>query len=173
MTGQLARRGGMIRQATEQDASQICEIYNHFVLQTAVTFEEEPVDADEMARRICETLAGLPWLVWEDGGRVLGYCYASKWKGRCAYRYSVETTVYLRPDAGGRGLGTQLYTALLEDLRERGLHAAIGGIALPNDASVRLHEKLGFEKVAQFREVGNKFGRWVDVGYWQLILGSD
>jgi L-amino acid N-acyltransferase YncA len=162
----------MIRGATEQDAGQICEIYNHFVLQTAVTFEEEPVGADEMRERIRETLPDLPWLVWEDGGSVLGYCYAGKWKGRCAYRYSVESTVYLRRDASGRGLGTTLYSALLDELRQRKLHAVIGGIALPNAASVRLHEKLGFAKVAEFREVGNKFGRWVDVGYWQLIMGS-
>jgi phosphinothricin acetyltransferase len=162
----------MIRPATGADAAQICEIYNHYIVHTAVTFEEEPVGVNEMALRISETVPHLPWLVWEGGGRVLGYCYANKWKGRCAYRYSVEATVYLRPDVSGRGLGTKLYSALLDELRQRKLHAVIGGIALPNEASVRLHEKLGFAKVAEFREVGNKFGRWIDVGYWQLILGS-
>jgi phosphinothricin acetyltransferase len=84
----------------------------------------------------------------------------------------VESTIYLRPDAAGRGLGTKLYSSLLAELRDRQLHVAIGGIALPNAASVALHEKLGFEKVAHFRQVGNKFDRWVDVGYWQLILGD-
>jgi len=101
---------------------------------------------------------------------LLGYCYASKWKGRCAYRYSVESTVYLSPDATGKGIGSKLYGTLLAELRQRQFHTVIGGIALPNPASVALHEKLGFEKVAQFRQVGNKFGRWIDVGYWQLLL---
>jgi len=162
----------MIRRATEEDAAEICEIYNHYVLETAVTFEEEPVGAAEMSQRIRETLPSLPWLVWKEDERVLGYCYASRWKGRSAYRYAVESTVYLRPDAVGRGLGTKLYRSLLAELRDRELHVAIGGIALPNAASVALHEKLGFEKVAHFRQVGMKFNRWVDVGYWQLILGD-
>lgn len=162
----------MIRRATEEDAAEICEIYNHYVLETAFTFEEEPVGAEEMSQRIRETLPSLPWLVWKEDERVLGYCYASKWKGRSAYRYSVESTVYLRPDGVGRGLGTKLYRSLLAELRDRELHVAIGGIALPNAASVALHEKLGFEKVAHFRQVGMKFNRWVDVGYWQLILGD-
>src|SRR5690606_39143142 len=99
-----------------------------------------------------------------------GYAYAARWKGRCAYRYSVESTIYLDLGARRGGIGTVLYAALLERLRSRGYHAVIGGIALPNDASVRLHEQLGFRKVAHFPEVGFKLGRWVDVGYWQIIL---
>jgi L-amino acid N-acyltransferase YncA len=160
----------MIRPATIDDAAQLCEIYNHYVLNTTVTFEEGAVSAEEMGERVKETLESLPWLVVEENGRVLGFCYASKWKGRCAYRYSVESTVYLSPDAGGRGLGTELYSTLLEELKDRGLHTVMGGIALPNDASIALHEKFGFEKIAQFKQVGNKFGQWIDVGYWQLVF---
>jgi len=161
----------MIRPATLADAAAIAAIYNHYVLNTSVTFEEDAVPAEEMAQRITDTLgAELPWLVWEENTRVLGYCYASKWKARCAYRYAVESTVYLDQAATGRGLGTQLYTALISGLRQKELHAIIGGVALPNAASVALHEKLGFQKVAQFREVGRKFQQWIDVAYWELIL---
>lgn len=159
-----------IRSATPEDAAAVAAIYNPYVAGTCITFETEPVAAAEMATRISETLdAGLPWLVAEDGA-ILGYAHASRWKGRCAYRYSVETTVYLDQAHTGRGLGRALYTGLLEKLRAAGLHTAIGGIALPNEASVALHERLGFENVARFREVGFKQDRWIDVGYWQLLL---
>ena len=162
----------MIRDATPSDAAALARIYNQYVLDTTVTFEETAVSETEMAARIAEVQAsGLPWLVAEDdAGLVLGHAYASKWKGRCAYRFAVETTVYLDAAVHGRGLGRQLYERLLATLRETGMHVAIGGIALPNPASIALHEKLGFRKVGQFEEVGFKFGRWVDVGYWQLTF---
>ena len=159
----------MIRTATQEDAAPIAEIYNHYIEHTVVTFEESRVSGDEIGARIIETLeAKLPWLVAEDEqGRVLGYAYASKWKGRCAYRYSVEITVYLAQQATGKGLGRQLYKVLFEQLKQLSYHTVIGGISLPNPASVALHEKCGLEKVAHFKEVGFKFGQWVDVGYWQ------
>ena len=160
----------MIRPVTKADAAQIAAIYNHYVNETIITFEEEPIGKAEMARRIKEVSADLPWLVAVEGDRVLGYAYASKWKSRCAYRYSVESTVYLAPDATGRGLGTRLYTALIAELKRRSYHSIIGGVALPNAASVALHEKMGFKKVAHFKEVGWKFKQWIDVGYWELIL---
>ena len=160
----------MIRSATTSDAAGIAKIYNHYVLRSTITFEEQAVSVTEMQQRIDEVLAGLPWLVWEESEVVHGFAYASKWKGRCAYRYSVESTVYLSEDSTGRGIGSGLYKTLFAELRQHKLHTVIGGIALPNDASVALHEKLGFEKIAHFREVGWKFGRWIDVGYWQLIL---
>lgn len=160
-----------IRSATGEDADSITSIYNHFVLTTSVSFEEAPVPAQEMARRIADVqAAGLPWLVAESDGVFAGYAYATKWRVRHGYRFSVETSVYLAPDSAGKGLGSALYRVLLDQLRAGGYHLAIGGIALPNDASVALHEKMGFEKVAHFKEVGFKFGRWTDVGYWQLRL---
>ena len=160
-----------IRPAELRDATAIAAIYNHYVATTCITFETEPVPAEQMGERIAETTASrLPWLVVEEDGAVLGYAYASKWKGRCAYRYSVESTVYLDPARQGKGIGKTLYVALIDALRASSLHAVIGGIALPNAASIALHERLGFEKVAQFREVGFKQGRWIDVGYWQLLL---
>jgi phosphinothricin acetyltransferase len=115
----------------------------------------------------------LPWLVAEQGGTVVGYAYASPWKGRCAYRFSVESTVYLDPVHADRGIGTRLYTALLDAIRALGMRTVIGGIALPNPRSIALHERLGFSKVAEFRQLGFKQARWVDVGYWQLLLGGD
>jgi len=161
----------MIREANAADAARLAEIYNHYVLHSIVTFEEEPVPASEMAARLDEIrAASLPWLVVEDKGQVAGYAYASKWKGRCAYRFSAEVTVYLDPACGGRGLGSALYGKLFPALSERGMHAAMGGIALPNPASVALHEKFGMVKVAHFKEVGFKFGGWIDVGYWQRTL---
>ncbi len=161
----------LVRPATVADAAAIADIYNHYVRETVVTFEEEAVDADEMARRIGEGLAeSLPWLAAGVDGVVVGFAFASKWKGRCAYRFSVEVTVYLAPDQGGRGLGSRIYEHLLPLLKEQGIRTALGGIALPNDASVALHEKFGFEKVAHFRGVGFKQERWVDVGYWQRTL---
>ena len=135
----------MIRSATTEDAVRICEIYNHYVLNSTITFEEQVVAVDEMKERITETLAGLPWLVWIEGEIIEGFAYASKWKGRCAYRYSVESTIYLAEGSTSRGIGTKLCEALLEELRLRKLHTVMGGIALPNPASVALHQKLGFE----------------------------
>jgi L-amino acid N-acyltransferase YncA len=160
-----------IRSASERDAAEIAGIYNIYVSQTCITFETDPVQAPEMAQRIAETQASsLPWLVAEVSGRIIGYAYASKWKGRCAYRYTVESTVYLDPLHTGKGLGLRLYAALIDAIRDCSIHVIIGGIALPNDASIGLHERLGFRKVAHFEQVGFKHDRWVDVGYWQLLL---
>jgi L-amino acid N-acyltransferase YncA len=160
-----------IRPAAEGDAEAIARIYQHYVLHTSISFEEQAASAAQMWERVREAMASaLPWLVAEHGQQVIGYAFAVKWKVRSAYRHSVESSVYLDPAFIGRGVGTQLYGALLAALRERSIHAVIGGIALPNAASIALHERLGFSKVAQFREVGYKFGQWVDVGYWQRIL---
>jgi phosphinothricin acetyltransferase len=161
-----------IRQAIEADAARISEIYNHYVLHTIVTFEETPVSVSEIQNRMVGVLeARLPWLVAERDGSVLGYAYATQWKRRIGYRFSVESTIYLEPGTERAGVGTMLYTELIAQLRKRGdIHAVFGGIALPNPGSVALHEKIGMSKVAHLREVGQKFGEWVDVGYWELIL---
>jgi len=160
-----------IRSASETDAEAIARIYEHYVLHTSISFEEQPVSPAEMSERIREVASNaLPWLVAEQAQRIVGYALAVKWKARSAYRHSVESSVYLDPVFTGQGFGTHLYRALLAMLRERSIHAVIGGIALPNAASIALHERLGFSKVAHFREVGYKFGQWVDVGYWQKSL---
>lgn len=161
----------VVRPATQDDAAALAAIYNHYIAETIVTFEEEPVDAAEMWQRVEEVRAqSFPWLVAEQDGAVAGYAYATRWKVRRGYRFSAEISVYLAPERIGRGLGSVLYARLITLLRERGLHAVIGGIALPNDASIALHERLGFRKVAHFEQTGWKFGRWIDVAYFELIL---
>jgi L-amino acid N-acyltransferase YncA len=161
----------VIRDASAADAPAIAAIYNYYITDSVVTFEEERVDAAEMARRMADVRdAGLPWLVAESSGTVVGYAYGAKWHKRHGYRFSAEVTVYLDKAAGGKGTGTALYTELLKRLRTAGFKSAIGGIALPNDASVRLHEKFGFKKVAHYERIGVKFGQWLDVGYWQCHL---
>lgn len=160
----------MIRPCTPADATAICDIYNHYVRETVVTFEETPVTHGEMAQRISDVTSRLPWLVWQEAGAILGYAYATPWKSRAAYRHSVESSIYLAPQATGRGIGPSLYKALVAELRQKDVHCVIGGAALPNPASVSLHQKLGFTKVAEFRQVGFKFGRWIDVAYWELML---
>ena len=162
----------MIRYANSSDAVAIASIYNHYVTATTITFEEQIVDAQEMARRILTVGEQLPWFVFEHEGQLLGYAYATPWRIRSAYRFSVESTVYVARECVGRGIGRQLYRALIDELRRRQLQVVIGGIALPNDASVALHARLGFENVALFKRVGRKFDRWIDVGYWQLQLGN-
>lgn len=131
-------------------------------------FEEDNVSVDQMQARLAE--ATQPWLVCEEDGVVQGYAYASSWKSRCSYRRYVETTVYLAQAKLRKGTGSQLYSELIRILKKTDLHVAIGGIALPKEGSIALHENLGFEKVAHFKEVGWKFGRLTDVAYWQLML---
>ena len=160
----------VVRAATADDAVAICGIYNPYVIGTIVTFEQDAVPVAGMAARIDEVRARYPWLVAEVRGAVAGYAYASRWRTRAAYDGTAETTIYLDPVAHRRGVGYRLYGALLDALRAAGIHAAIGCIALPNEASVALHEKLGFRRVGHFPEAGWKLGRWVDVGFWQILL---
>ena len=161
----------LIRPVEADDGAAIAAIYNHYVEHTLVTFEEEPVGPAEMARRIGDVqAASLPWLVAEEAGRLAGYAYAAPWKNRRAYRFSVESTIYVDPAVCSRRIGSALYQRLLDELRAGGVHAVIAAIALPNPASVALHEKFGLVKVAHFRETGFKHERWVDVGYWQRLL---
>ena len=160
----------LIRSCTAADAAVLCDIYNYYVRETVVTFEEEAVTVAEMVRRMGAITAALPWLVIEEQGTVLGYACAAPWKARSAYRYTVESSIYLSPRHTGRGVGRTLYRALLGRLRDLGLHCAIGGISLPNPASIALHERLGFCRIGTFPQVGWKQNRWVDVSYWACIL---
>ena len=160
----------MIRPVKSADVQAICDIYNYYIENTFITFEEQKVTAGQMQERIDNVRQKYDWFVYEKEGEVIGYCYATGWRARSAYRFSVETTVYLKNGYEGNGVGTALYRHLIEDLIRRDIHSFIGGISLPNDSSVALHEKMGFQKIAHFREVGQKFNKWIDVGYWQLVL---
>jgi len=161
-----------VRVARVADAAPVCRIYNPHVSGTIVTFETEPVGEAEMGARIAAAAAPRPWLIAEHGGAVVGFASACAWKSRCAFRHCVETTVYVDPEHGRRGIGARLYDELLARLAGAGMHAAIAGIALPNPASVALHARCGFVEVGHFREVGRKFDRWVDVAYHQRILDA-
>ena len=160
----------MIRPYQPTDTAACATVYNHYIRHTVVSFEEVEITEAEMARRAGKVQPDFPWLVWETAGQVLGYAYGAPWNERAAYRYAAESTIYLHPEATGQGIGTQLYQALLDQLQTQGITTVIGGIALPNAGSVALHEKLGFEKVAHYARVGYKFGRWIDVGYWQRFF---
>lgn len=160
----------IIRDAMLADVAEIARIYNWYVENTPITFEEQQVSNAVMGQRVGAERH--PWIVLEQGGRVLGFAYAGTFRSRSAYRFSVETTIYLAREAQGKGLGTRLYEALIDRLRDTPAHLLIAIIALPNDKSIRLHEKLGFEKAGHLHQVGRKFDRWIDVGHWQLILDS-
>ena len=163
----------VLRDATPGDAAAVLAIYAPYVEETAISFERVPPDVATMRERIAQRLASHAWLVAERGGRLVGYAYAGPFAVRAAYRLAAEVSVYVDREAGRGGIGRALYEALIDRLRERGMHTAIGIIALPNEASVALHERLGFRHVGTFREIGAKFGRWHDVGWWQLMLGED
>lgn len=160
----------MIRNVTPGDARQICCIYNYYIAETTITFEEETLDISEMERRIREISRVHPWIVYEEDGKILGYAYAHTWRSRSAFRYSLESTVYLDPDACGKGLGSKLYACLIEVLKDQGYRMLIGVLTMPNDGSRKLHEKFGFKKVAYYPEVGFKFNKWIDIASWQLKL---
>lgn len=161
----------IIRSAKDDDAIDIAYIYNYYIAISHATFEIEPIDEAEMLRRIEECwYAGYPFLVCEENDEIVGYAYGRRFRVRQAYLHSVEVTVYVRPGHTERGIGKLLYESLFDELKKGDFHAIIAGISLPNEASVKLHENFGFEKVAHFREVGRKFERWIDVGYWQFML---
>jgi phosphinothricin acetyltransferase len=158
--------------ARAQDAAQICEIYAPNVTDGFVSFETQAPDAQDMRARIEKTLATHPWLVHDEGGRILGYAYGSRHRERAAYQWSCDVSCYVRPEARGRGVAKALYTQLLARLQAQGFRNAYAGIALPNDASVRLHESVGFEPIGVYRGVGFKNGAWRDVGWWGRRLGE-
>ena len=163
---------GAIRVARGGDAAQVLAIYAPNVTGSFVSFELEPPSLEDMRGRIEKTLATHPWLVHETGGRVDGYAYASKHRERAAYQWSADVSCYVRAEARGRGIGRSLYGELLRLLEDQGFRNAFAGIALPNEASVRLHESVGFEPIGIYRGVGFKQGEWRDVGWWSRRLGA-
>lgn len=153
-----------------RDAAACAAIYAPHVELSAVSFEERAPEAAELAARIERYGASHAWLVAERGGEVVGYAYATAFNERPAYRWSANVSVYVAEGARGEGVGRALYEALFGRLRERGFRTAVAGITLPNEASVGLHERLGFEPIGVNRGIGWKHGAWRDVGWWQLEL---
>jgi phosphinothricin acetyltransferase len=160
----------MIRPVKPEDAEALCGIYNYYIENTVITFEEDLLSPADMEKRMEAIRRRYPYFVWEDSGAVLGYAYANTFKERAAYRFSIEDTVYLKPGFEGRGIGKKLLTAVFDEAKKANIHAIVSCITIPNERSVGLHERLGFVKTAHFREVGFKLGRWLDVGYWELLV---
>ena len=161
-----------VRIATEADADAIAAIYEPYVRETAISFEEVPPTPSEMARRLTSTLDTYPYLVFDDGECVLGYAYGSVHRPKPAYRWSVETTVYAARHAYRRGIGRALYTELLDLLTRQGFHSAYAGIVPPNENSVGLHESMGFIYLGTFAEIGFKHGAFHDLGWWHRTLAE-
>ncbi len=163
----------IIRKVSDSDVNSIVQIYNHYIATTTISFEEDPVTYTEMAQRVNKVLdSGMPWYVAEEDGEITGYAYAGQWKARSAYRFTVEPSIYVAVDKTGKGVGSMLYRKLLETLKEMGIKNAVSSIALPNQSSVALHERMGFQKVGEFSNIGFKFERQISVGYWQLDFCS-
>ena len=160
----------MIREVRQEDAAAIAAINNHYVMHSDASFDTEPTDGETMRQRIAAIAAACPYFVCEEEGEVVGYCFAHPWKARPAYGLTLETTVYLAPGHTGKGIGRALMLQLIEACRRRGIHVLIACIAGGNRPSIALHEALGFQAVSHFREVGRKFGRWLDVVDYELIL---
>ncbi len=162
----------MIRNVQIPDAEQIATIYNYYVKNSIVTFDKDVFTRHDFEERIKIISKEYPFIVYEKNNIILGYAYANKWREKPAYKHTVESTVYLKPSAFGKKIGTQLYKHLIDKLKTQKFKVIIGGLSLPNDASIKLHEKLGFKKVGHFKKVGKKFGKLIDVGFWQLNIND-
>jgi len=162
----------MIRKVKESDSKQISEIYNYYIENTIITFEEIPLSIHETEARIKKISESFPYLVREDDGEITGFAYANTWKERCSYRNTLEISIYLKNGTQGKGKGKELLKSLLDELNNCQFHLLIAGIALPNNASIKTFEHFGFKKIGQFTEVGFKKNMWIDVGYWELLLNK-
>ncbi|MEP3837056.1 MAG: N-acetyltransferase family protein [Algibacter sp.] len=158
----------MVRAFHINDVPQLLAIYNYYVLNTTVTFDLEAVTLEAFTEKLKTINAEYPFIVFEEGNEIIGYAYGSKFRSKPAYNYVVESTVYVKHNAHGKKVGTTLYAELLKLLKEAKFHTVLGVLTIPNDASIKLHERFGFEKVAHLKEVGFKFGAWQHIGIWQL-----
>ncbi|MFD0989526.1 GNAT family N-acetyltransferase [Mariniflexile jejuense] len=160
----------MIRNVQIQDAQQLVDIYNYYVINSIVTLDLVPFSKKDFEEKISLISTEFPFIVFEEHNEILGYAYANTFRTKPAYNNTVELTIYIKNSEIGKNIGKKLYSELLSELKSRNYHVIIGGLTLPNDASVKLHENFGFEKVAHFKEVGYKFDTWHDVGFWQLTF---
>ncbi len=160
----------MIRKVKIEDAQQLLDIYNYYVENSIVTFDLEPLSLNTFQEKMTRICKAYPFIVFEENNEILGYAYGSKFRPKPAYKYTVESTVYVKHNKHGKHIGTKLYTELLKLLKQEKFHIVLGVLTLPNDTSIKLHEKFGFIQIAYFNEVGLKFEKWQDVGIWQLKL---
>ena len=160
----------MIRAFKISDTQQLLDIYNYYVLNSVVTFDITPLTFKTFSEKVTRINKDYPFLVFEEKNEILGYAYGSKWRPKPAYKHTIESTVYVKHSAHRKQIGTHLYKDLLDLLKQENYHVVLGGLTLPNEASIKLHEKFGFQQVAHFKEVGLKFDKWLDVGFWELKL---
>lgn len=160
----------MIRPVTISDAQTLLNIYNYYVLNTVTTFDLEALSLDRFTEKIKSIMTDYPFIIYEENNEILGYAYGSKFRPKPAYNQTVESTVYVKHGTYGKQIGTKLYTELLSLLKQEKFHVVLGVLTLPNEASIKLHEKFGFKQVAHLKETGLKFGSWHDVGFWQLTF---
>jgi phosphinothricin acetyltransferase len=160
----------MIRQIALSDCNSIMEIYNYYIETTTITFEEIPITAKDMETRILEIIKHFPFIIYEEEGNKHGFAYVNTFQSRSAYRFTLEDSIYLRDGYIGKGIGKILLNELINEVKKTETHSIIAKIALPNERSVKLHETFNFKNVGILREVGKKFDKWIDVGYWELIL---
>jgi len=160
----------MIRNVRIEDAKDIVDIYNYYILNTNITFEIDSLDVEEMEKRIVDKTKSNPWIVYEEDNKIVGYAYVGEWKSRVAYRFAKEISIYLDNNARGQGVGTKLMRRLLEECKNQDIHTLISIITMPNDISMSIHKRFGFEKAGYFKEVGFKGGKWLDVVYLQLMM---
>ena len=161
----------MIRSFHIKDIKQLLDVYNYYVENSIVTFDLEPLSLKAFKEKMLRISKIYPFIVFEENNEVLGYAYGSRWRPKPAYNKTVESTVYVKHGEHGKQIGTKLYAELLSLLKQENYHVVLGGLTLPNEASVKLHEKFGYKQVAHFKAVGFKFNKWHDVGFWQLKLG--
>lgn len=166
----MNRKNLRIRMAVPEDAGTLLKIYEPYVKHTCITFEYQVPSVEEFTQRIRETLKKYPYLIAEQNGEILGYAYASPFKGRPAYDWAVETTVYLKVNVRGNGIGRQLYTALEDILRRQNITNANACITYPNPESIGFHEKMGYRTVGHFTKCGYKGGHWLDVVWMEKFL---
>ncbi|PWH82776.1 phosphinothricin acetyltransferase [Algibacter marinivivus] len=160
----------MIRPVKIDDAQELLEIYNYYVINTTANFDIEPLSLETFTKKLNHIIPNYPYIVYEENNEILGYAYGSRFRPRPAYDFVAESTVYVKHTAHGKQIGTKLYEELIRLLKKTDLHSVLGVLTIPNDASIKLHEKLGFEQVANLKEVGMKFGEWQNIGIWQLKL---
>ncbi|MBU2952111.1 GNAT family N-acetyltransferase [Tamlana agarivorans] len=160
----------MIRSLKKKDTQDVLDIYNYYVLNSVATFDVDALSLEEFQNKIDQIYKDYPFIVFEENNEILGYAYGSRFRPKPAYNDVVESTVYVKHDTHGKAIGTKLYAELIAQLIERDFHTVLGVLTVPNDASIKLHEKFGFEKVAHLKEVGYKFNTWQHVGIWQLKL---
>jgi phosphinothricin acetyltransferase len=163
----------MIREVKLADSGAIAEIYNYYIEKSPATFEEIPVTVSDMEKRIQELKKDFPYLVYEENEEIVGYAYAHHYHPRSAYRFTLEDSIYLRNGFQGKGIGKALLGELLGRLKNNDVHAIIASITVPNEQSIALHESFGFKNVGIFKEVGRKFNKWRDVGYWEYFYKEE